>query len=211
MEPRLRWALIAGLVGVVVVWPLLVFRSDYAHGKRLREVIPGSIWRSGEMTAEGFADAVHSLGLRTIINLQEDCLDPDVSRSFWDWRTLKESELCAQLGVHYIVLEPDLVSPKVASPQRRPQAIDQLLKILDDESNYPVLLHCRAGLHRTGVLSAVVRMEYQGWDNDRAFRELKAHGFGDWPCTAANLYVDQYVLKYQRGQRFPAPPPRAVP
>jgi hypothetical protein len=25
---------------------------------------------------------------------------------------------------------------------------------------------------------------------------MKAHGFGPWACTTANLYVSQYVLHY---------------
>ncbi len=69
---------------------------------------------------------------------------------------------------------------------------------MDDEASYPVLIHCRAGLHRTGVLSAVYRMEYQGWSPLEAFEELRAHGFGTFACTAANEYVRQYVLTYRR-------------
>jgi protein tyrosine/serine phosphatase len=64
-----------------------------------------------------------------------------------------------------------------------------------------VLIHCKAGLHRTGVLSAVYRMEYQGWTRAQAYAELKAHGFGDTYCTIANDYVKQYVLTYEPGQR----------
>jgi hypothetical protein len=211
MNPKWRWALIAGVVGAAVGMPVVLWRMDYAHGKRLRELIPGRIWRSGQMTADGFEDAIDRCGFRTIINLQEDCVDPDLSLSFWDWRTVKESALCARRGVRYLVIQPDLVPPLEASGRRRPAAIDQLLAVLDDDRNYPVLLHCRAGLHRTGVLSAVVRMEYQGWSNDRAFRELKEHGFGEWPCTASNLYVAQYVLNYQRGLRFPVAAPTGAP
>ena len=35
---------------------------------------------------------------------------------------------------------------------------------MDDPDSYPVLIHCNAGLNRTGVMVAVYRMEYQGWD-----------------------------------------------
>jgi protein tyrosine/serine phosphatase len=209
MKPIGRAVWIAAILGVVVVGPILVWRMDYYHGKRLHEILPGRIYRSGQLTVEGFDDAIDRLGLHTIVNLQDDCLDPDVAYSFWDWRTIKESEYCARRGVRYVVIEPDLVSPKIASPEHRPHAVDQLLKLLDDESNYPVLLHCRAGLHRTGVLSAVVRMEYQGWTTDHAFHELKANGFGEWVCSSSNLYVAQYVLNYKRGLRFPVEEPRA--
>jgi protein tyrosine/serine phosphatase len=195
-----RRALIAGVVGVVAVGPFVFYRSVYAHGKRLRPILPGKVYRSGQLTAEGFEDVVRQLGLRTIINVQDDFPDPDLYLSYWDRRTMKESDLCRQLGVRYVFIAPDLV-PRREVPEQRPEAIDRLLNLLDDENNLPVLIHCKAGLHRTGVLSAVVRMEYQGWSHAEAYRELKGYGFGDFACTSANDYVHQYVLTYQPGQR----------
>ena len=76
-----------------------------------------------------------------------------------------------------------------------------MLAVFDDPSNYPILIHCRAGLHRTGCMAAIYRMEYQGWTPERAVDEMRAHGFGDFACTAANDYVYQYVLTYRRGVR----------
>jgi protein tyrosine/serine phosphatase len=202
MTSTWRAILGSGIVLIVGVVPIFFYRWVYAHDKRLREIIPGRIYRSGQLTADGFADAVERLGIRTIVNLQDDCLDPDLPISFWSGRRVKESAWCAKLGVKFVVIKPDLVSKK--TPEKHPEAIDQLLDLLDDESKYPVLIHCRAGLHRTGVLSAVIRMEYQGWTPAEAYRELKAHGFGEWVCTSANEYVKQYVLNYHPGQRHPA-------
>src|SRR5262249_50795539 len=102
----------------------------------------------------------------------------------------------------YIHLAPDLVY-RNRIPAERPKAIDQFLAIMDDPANYPVLLHCRAGLHRTGCLVSVYRMEYQDRTPSEAVREMKAQGFGDFFCTAANDYVKQYVLTYQPGLRPP--------
>jgi protein-tyrosine phosphatase len=196
----LRWVLVAALLVIVVVAPVVFYRSVYAHSKRLREIVPGRVYRSGQLTQEGFADAVRRLHLRTFINLQDDFPDPAINRGYWDRSTIEESELCRRLGVRYVFIAPDLVSRR-ADPGRRPEAIDELLDVLDDETSYPVLIHCKAGLHRTGVLAAVYRMEYQGWSPALAYKELKGHGFGDWDCTAANEYVKQYVLTYQRGLR----------
>jgi protein tyrosine phosphatase len=99
------------------------------------------------------------------------------------------------LGVKYVHLEPDLCSNRT-DPACRPAVIDQFLAVLDDPANRPVLLHCKAGLHRTGVLAAVYRMEYEGWDALTALTELKAHGFGDTAATAANDYIQQYIVNY---------------
>jgi hypothetical protein len=192
---------LVGSAAVVLfgVAPFVHFRMTYTHGKRLREVVPGRVYRSGQMDEAGFAEAVARFGLRSIINVQDDFPNPDVSRGYWTRKTVTEKELCARLGVKYFQLSPDLVRRRRAGVDR-PKVIEEFLALMDQGSTYPVLIHCKAGLHRTGVLCAVYRMEYQGWSPAAAYRELKGHGFGPWACTAANDYVNQYVLRYRPRQ-----------
>jgi protein tyrosine phosphatase (PTP) superfamily phosphohydrolase (DUF442 family) len=195
-----QWILGLGIAVLLTVVPFVRYRAIYAHSKRLREVDPGRFYRSGQMTVEGFAEAVARYGIRTIINLQDEYPDPDIRLRFPGGETIPESEMCRRLGVRYVYLVPDLI-PRRKVPAHRPLAIDHFLELLDKESTYPVLIHCRAGLHRTGVLSAVYRMEYQHWSRGQAFRELKANGFGEFAATAANDYITQYILTYRRGLR----------
>jgi tyrosine-protein phosphatase SIW14 len=204
MSRATRWAWIGCIVCIVFVVPAVYYRSVYDDGKRLRVVVPDRVYRSGQMTAAGFIDTVRRLHLKTIINVQDDFPDPDLERSFWDNRTIKESELCQQLGVRFVQLAPDLISRREL-PEHRPATIDQFLDLMGDESIYPVLIHCKAGLHRTGVLAAVYRMEYQGWSHEEAYRELRAHGFGDWVSSCSNDYIMQYVLSYRPGLRHGVP------
>jgi hypothetical protein len=204
-----RWLMGVLVAALLVAVPFVHFRAEYAHHKRLRVVVPDVLYRSGQMTADGFRDAVARYGVRTIINCQNedglnDFSDPKLPVSFWDRRTVRESDVCKELGVRYVHLDPDLCSNRT-DPCARPQVIDQFLAIMDDPAARPVLLHCKAGLHRTGILAAVYRMEYEGWGPYRALEELKAHGFGDAAATAANDYIQQYILNYRprgdRGQR----------
>jgi hypothetical protein len=196
----MRWlfGLLIGLMLTVV--PFYYYRWGYTHSKRLRPVVEGKVYRSGQMTAPGFAEAVDRFHFHTIINLQDDVPDPDIALGYFTRETIKESEMCRQLGVRYVFLGPDLISRK-RLPHDRPPAIDRFLALMDDPETYPVLLHCRAGLHRTGVMVAVYRMEYQGWSHEDAYMEMKANGFADWPCTTANDYIAQYVDTFQRGIR----------
>ena len=46
-------------------------------------------------------------------------------------------------------------------------------------------------------MTAVYRMEYNGWTSAEAMGELKANGFGDFAANAANDYITQYVLTYR--------------
>jgi protein-tyrosine phosphatase len=204
MSDRIKAAIVICLMLGVAGWSYFYFRATYSHEKRLRVVEQGKLYRAGQLTADGFRDAVHRLGIRTIINVQDDVPDPVIWRNYVDRQTVRESEVCKELGVRYVWLAPDLVPPTVAQRGARPVVIDQFLELFDDPTIYPVLLHCKAGLHRTGILSAIYRMEYQGWSRQSAFRELRAHGFGDWVCTSSNLYVDQYVLRYQPRPRRPS-------
>jgi protein tyrosine phosphatase (PTP) superfamily phosphohydrolase (DUF442 family) len=202
--PRpLRWFFGLAIAALLVVVPTLHYRAVYAHSKRLREVRAGVLYRSGCLTANGFRDAVQRYGIRTIINLQDEFADPELDTSYWSRRKIKETELCRELGVRYIHLPPDLIS-RQRVPAERPAAIDRFLQIMDDPSHYPVLIHCKAGLHRTGVIAAVYRMEYEQWTPQAAIAELKALGFGYFPCTSANDYIKQYVLTYRPGTRVPA-------
>lgn len=203
MPPWLRWVFGLAIAALVTVPPYFHFRSVYAYQKRLREVTPGVLVRCGQLTAEGFRDAIREHRIRTVINLQDEYPDPDLDRSYFRRGTVKESELCKRLGVRYVYIAPDLI-PRRMVPEHRPAAIDRFLEVMDDPANYPVLIHCRAGLHRTGAMVAVYQMEYLGWGKRDAIDDLKRNGYAEWPCTAANDYITQYVLSYRRGVRVPA-------
>lgn len=200
MPSRWRWLMGLAITALIVVVPFVFFRYEYTYGKRFHEVVPGRFYRSGQMTAPGFREMVARFGIRTVINLQDEYPDPDIALGYFTGRTVKETELCRQLGVRYLYLPPDLISRRLV-PVHRPGAIDRFLAVMDDPANWPVLIHCKAGLHRTGVLGAVYRMEYQGWTPRQAVAEMKDLGFGEWPCTSANDYISQYVLTYRPGVR----------
>jgi protein tyrosine/serine phosphatase len=200
MRVFLQWMFALAIAFLVTVVPIVRYRWVYTHSKRLREVTPGHFYRSGAMTAAGFEEAIRNYHIRTVVNLQDEYEDPDVDAGYFTSKTVKESELCRRSGARYVYLPPDLISPNLTC-ERRPDAIDCFLNLLDDPATYPVLIHCRAGLHRTGIMTAIYRMEYQGWPRDRAIVELKQNGFGEWPCTSANEYVAQYLLAYHPGIR----------
>src|SRR5947209_13808181 len=92
-----RWTLGLVIAVLVVVVPVVDYRWTYTHAKRLRVVTPEKFYRSGEMTASGFREAVARLRIRTIVNLQDEYPDPLLSEGYLFGGTIRESKLCSQM------------------------------------------------------------------------------------------------------------------
>ncbi|MBX9582402.1 MAG: dual specificity protein phosphatase family protein [Gemmataceae bacterium] len=195
MRNALRWAGAVAVVAVVAGPPAALFRAQYAHAKRLREVTPGKLYRSGQMTAAGFRQTVDRYGIKTVINLQHESPDPVLPENWLGKKGVRESELCEQLGVRYVLLTPDIL-PQPNDLAKMPPVVDEFLKVLDDPAAYPVLLHCKAGLHRTGRLTAIYRMEYEGWSVGEALREMRANGYGYGVAGEGDVFVVQFLGSY---------------
>lgn len=56
--------------------------------------------------------------------------------------------------------------------------IAALVAIQQAETTGPVLVHCQHGADRTGLITAMYRIVYQGWTKDAALDELLYGGYG---------------------------------
>lgn len=196
------WTMALAIAALVAGVPFVYYRYCYTYGKRLRPVAEGQVYRSGCMTADGLTHTIEKYHIRTVLNLMEEFPDPILSAGYFDVREVPEKDLCRKLGATMINLTVDLTAPNRVGKER-PAAIETFLELMDNPETYPVLIHCKAGLHRTGVIVAVYRMEYEGWTPHQAMRDLKANGFGEFAATAANEYIRQYILTYEPGIRNP--------
>ena len=55
--------------------------------------------------------------------------------------------------------------------------IDDFLSILDDKNKHPIYLHCKHGLDRAGMMTAIFRIARENWTADEAYAEMKKNGF----------------------------------
>jgi len=217
----LSWALALVVVTVVVGVPVMHQRTSYVQHKRLRVVTDGRVYRSGQMTADGFRDAIRRYGIKTVINLQDDEADtaaderdPALPRNPFDKTKSLESEVVTAAGARYVQFDGNAINAD--GTDKRPKLQDDFLAVMDDEDNYPVLYHCKAGLHRTGWMTAVYRMEYEGRSKDEVLDELKANGFGEFKATDANVYIKLYIFDFKPGVRadgykLPKTPAKGAP
>ena len=191
-----RRALALAIAGVVIGPPVMLYRAQYATTKRLREVTPGRFYRSGQMSATGFRETIDRFKIKTVVNLQHENPDPHLPDKWLGKPVVHEKELCEQLNVRYVLLTPDIL-PVPNDLKSEPPAVTDFLKLLDDESAYPILIHCKAGLHRTGRLTAIYRMDKEGWEVGDALRELRANGYGFTAASESDDFVIQFLQNFK--------------
>ncbi|MEW6444317.1 MAG: tyrosine-protein phosphatase [bacterium] len=167
---RRRTALKAAAALALVLAAAVLFLWSYLVQKNFDTVVPGKIYRSGQPGAAQLEEWIAKYRLRTIVVLKP---------------TLRPYEQAlAQkhgLNLHHIV-----VSTKKGLPESQWQQIRQ---IVTDERNFPLLLHCHSGADKTGVVTALYRVEVQGWPLWRALAEMDLHGHIPFQYPALQRYL----------------------
>jgi tyrosine-protein phosphatase SIW14 len=55
--------------------------------------------------------------------------------------------------------------------------VAQFFEIVNNPANQPVYVHCAGGRHRTGTMTALYRMTFNGWNAAQAYNEMKQYHF----------------------------------
>lgn len=181
------------LAGLVVGVPLAYRSYTSVKYRNFRVVEPGVLYRSGQMTASGLADTVERYGIKTVVSLR-DVRDDGKPAPDKD-----EVSYCAAHGVKHVVLSPAKWYAADGQPAPVEPNVREFMKIMDDPAAKPVLVHCFAGIHRTGGYVSLYRIEYQGWTPDEAIREMKGMGT---VRTTFDEEIPEYLRAYvRRGER----------
>ena len=174
------------LAGLVVGVPLGYRSYTSVKYRNFRVVEPGVLYRSGQMTGSGLSSTVEQYGIRTVVSLRDvrDDGKPAPDRD--------EVAYCAARGVRHVVLSPAKWYAADGGPAPVEPNLKEFLKVMDDPAARPVLVHCFAGIHRTGGYVGLYRIEYQGWAADEAIREMKSMG-------TARTTFDEEIPDFLRG------------
>ena len=102
--------------------------------------------------------ALKDLGINTVIDLRNDPTD-------------YEKKAVEALGMKYVNI------PMSGWKTPKDKDVEHFLNLMNDSSTGAVYVHCKAGIHRTGVAGAVYRFTKYGWDYDKAYKEMKNYNF----------------------------------
>jgi Tyrosine phosphatase family len=117
------------------------------------EVTP-FLYRGGQPTREGF-EKLAKMGINIVV---------DTGRSRRDEKLIRE------LGMHYVSLPWYCPFPK-------DEVFARFIKLVKDNPDKKIFVHCRLGEDRTGMMIASYRMGAQGWTAEDAMREMHVFGY----------------------------------
>jgi protein tyrosine phosphatase len=167
----------------------LKYVYDIHLNYNFKEISKDKVYKSGVIPPEKLAKYVKEFELKSVIDLRFPGTNDLVNNPETPKELLDEKEALSKLpGVNYF----NLGSPQV--PEKA--TVDRFLNIMDDQSNYPVLIHCYHGDGRAQLFSALYRIEYEGFSNTGARKKtrfiVKGSSFDvDKP---KGIYLENYQL-----------------
>jgi len=149
-------------------------------------VTPGKLYRSGTLDPRDLERVIDRYGLKTVVSLRT----PGENR-IGHWY-IQETAVCRRKGV-------DLVEIPIAEPPSEDH-ITRWLDLLRDERRLPVLVHCKHGSVRTGIMVAIYDMELLGKDNRAAIEELGlfGHDLNDPWLSGVKEFLESYIPRWKR-------------
>src|SRR5580704_8424788 len=155
LQKRLTNLVVTGLVGLSLSMAGLPAASiSDVPGVNNFHQVDEHVYRGAQPHGQGF-DGLAKLGIKTVIDLRGE-------RS--------EETAVERAGMHYVRL------PWSGYKAPDDAQIATVLALLNDNSAWPVFVHCRRGADRTGTAIACYRIAHDHWSNQQALSEAKTFG-----------------------------------
>jgi protein-tyrosine phosphatase len=183
MTRQKRFVLVAMVAAVVLVGLGVKFGRHYVMAKRFGVVEEGEIYRSGELREWPLERVIEEYDITTILTLLQDVPDPVQDA---------ERRVAREKGVR--LLRIGMPGDGCADYAKLDRAAD----ILADEKLRPILVHCAAGVNRTGAVIAAWRMKHRSWSLEEAIEESREFGY---PLTDKPRLYEHINGYYERLQQ----------
>ena len=153
------------IIAFLLLAVVIVLVGKYIYDRHINHnfmtITEGKVYKSGVIPPDEIADYVKKYHIKSIIDLRfpgtgDDVNNPEIPSEL----TAERTAVAKISGVNYFNNGSDQV-PKQEN-------LDKFFKIMDNQSNYPVLIHCFHGIGRAQMYSAIYRIEYEGWSNEDA-------------------------------------------
>jgi protein tyrosine/serine phosphatase len=149
---------------------VLIFVGKYVYDMNINHnfetITDGKVYKSGVIPPDEIESYVKKYKIKSIVDLRfpgtSDLVNnPEIPSEL----TAEKAAVEKIQGVNYFNNGSDQV-PK-------PENLESFFKIMDNPDNYPVLIHCYHGVGRAEMYSAIYRIEYENFTNEKARENVR--------------------------------------
>jgi protein tyrosine phosphatase (PTP) superfamily phosphohydrolase (DUF442 family) len=132
------------------------------------------LYRGGQPEKEGYTQ-LKQLGVDIVVNLREGHEGHK-----------EEKAALESLGIRYVAI------PWAGLDYPKNKDVATFLRLLRDNPDKRIFVHCRRGAERTGVMVAAYRMAFQGWTPEQALEEMEQFKFSGFWFRHLKRYVRSF-------------------
>ena len=139
--------------------------------------LDANFYRSGQPEGDNYKD-LSALGIKTIISL----------RLSGSNQTKNERKIVELNGMKFVNIP---LNPFLHPNYKQIQAY---YNVLNDPQNLPVLVHCKYGQDRTGIMTALYRVKAYNWNYDKAYNEMIDFGYHKTLYSRQKHFLWEYIM-----------------
>lgn len=184
-------------IGLLFLALVLIAVGKYVYDTNInhnfKAVTEGKVYKSGVIPPDDLPDYIEKYNIKSVIDLRFPGTDNLIDNPEVPEELLAEKRVIEGLdGVKYFNIGSDQIPDQ--------ETVDKFLEVMDEDVNYPVLIHCHHGEGRAVLFSSIYRMEYEDMPNEEArsnSRVIVKWGNFDHG-TAKGEYVKNYSTRKDR-------------
>ena len=170
---------VIGLVLFVAFAAFIYRTSVFRISKNFTVVEDGKLYRSAQLTTQELEEAVQKYHIKTVISLRGS----PGETSYYE----READTLTRLQVKFV--------PVPLSDDFYPNENDLRIILTEFESGqYPILIHCRVGADRTGMIAALYERAYSNKSVDESLNQLT---FKNWHVPLFKPAMSSFVKKFK--------------
>jgi protein-tyrosine phosphatase len=180
----------------LLLFSIIIYYIWYVHfNYRFEEISEKKVYKSALIKPDKLSKYLKEYKIKTVIDLLDagvqDRLNPAKQKHID-----AEDQAIKQYNKEYKNNVKHINIPSGQVPTKK--TLTAFYEILDDKTNYPVLIHCYHGTGRAAIYSAIYRIEYENWKNKdaRAKTRVVVEGFGYRSSFADGKSKGDFLMNY---------------
>lgn len=146
--------------------------------------VSAKLYRGGQPGADGLKE-LKKMGVDIVVDMRGS-------------KSSHEATAVNELGMQYVSIPWHCPFPS-------DEKFSRFLKIIEDNPDKKIFVHCRLGDDRTGMAIAAYRMAEEDWTAEDALNEMKEFGYHGWHraiCPNLGTYARHFPKHLEKNPAF---------